>query len=153
VQSLAHIGWKFYPSMLEGLAVYWLALAKIPSSILYTIRRLMFSFLWSGSAYHSSFHPCRWELIAKPKSAGGWGLCNLIIFQQALATKSLWRAITQGGIWQHIIFGKYIFPLSIARWLRQLIILFYLCLTDLALPYKSFKIHPSLDLLETRLGS
>jgi len=27
-----------------------------------------------------------------------------------------------GGFGQHIIFGKYIFPLSIARWLRQLII-------------------------------
>jgi hypothetical protein len=128
LKNALHIGaivgshWVEVLSMLEGLAVYWLALAKIPSSILYTIRRLMFSFLWSGSAYHSSFHPCRWELIAKTKSAGGWGLCNLIIFQQALATKSLWRSITQGGVWQHIIFGKYIFPLSIARWLRQLII-------------------------------
>jgi len=60
---------------------------------------LMFSFLWSGYANHHSFHPCRWELIANPKSAGGWGLRNMTIFQQDLASKSMWRALTQGGIW------------------------------------------------------
>jgi hypothetical protein len=82
---------------------------------------MMFSFLWSGTTKINSFHPCRWDLIARPKSAGGWGLHNITIFNQSLATKSLWRVLTQDGIWHRIIIGKYIFPLSIARWLRQLV--------------------------------
>jgi hypothetical protein len=35
-----------------------------------------------------------------------------------LASKTLWRVLTQDGIWHRIIFGKYITPLSLACWLR-----------------------------------
>jgi len=79
---------------------------------------MMFSFLWSGNINQHTIHPYIWDLIAKPNSTGCWGLCNLNIFNKALVTRLLWHVITQEVIWHHMIFGKYIFPLSIARWLR-----------------------------------
>jgi hypothetical protein len=105
-------------SVLEGQEVYWMALATIPHSILNKIRQLMFSFLWTGSNKNHSLHLCRWDIIAKPKAVGGWGLHNLSLFKQALAKKTLWRVLTQDGIWHRIIYGKYITPLSLACWLR-----------------------------------
>jgi hypothetical protein len=96
--------------VLEGQAVYWMALDTIPRSILNKIRQLMYSFLWTGGNNKHSLHLCRWDIIAKPKAVGGWGLRNLALFKQALATKTLWRVLTQDGIWHRIIHGKYITP-------------------------------------------
>jgi hypothetical protein len=76
-------------SVLEGQPVYWMALAAIPVSILEKIRKLMFNFLWSGEEGKKHFHLCSWELLAKPKHLGGWGIRNLFLFNSALATNSL----------------------------------------------------------------
>jgi len=77
-------------SILKGQPVYWMALAAIPASILQKIRKLIFSFLWSGDEGKKNFHLCIWEFLAKPKLMGGWGIQNNFLFNSALATNSLW---------------------------------------------------------------
>jgi hypothetical protein len=67
-----------------------MALAAIPTSILEKIRKLMFSFLWSGDGGKKNMHLCSWEVIAKPKHMGGWGIRNIFLFNSALAANSLW---------------------------------------------------------------
>jgi hypothetical protein len=76
-----------------------MALAAIPTSVLDKLRKLTYSFLWSGSKDHHKIHLCNWESIAKPKFKGGWGIRNIFKFNQALAANSLWRALTSRGIW------------------------------------------------------
>jgi hypothetical protein len=95
-----------------------MALDAIPQSILNNIRQLMYSFLWTGGNTNQTLHLCRWDLVAKPKVVGGWGLHNIFHFKQALATKTLWQVLNQDGIWHRIIYGKYITPLSLASWLK-----------------------------------
>ena len=43
-------------SMIEGIPMYWLSLDHIPSYILNTLRKRMFSFLWSGNVVIHKFH-------------------------------------------------------------------------------------------------
>jgi hypothetical protein len=82
-------------SILESLPIYWLAITHLPLSVLTKIRQLSFSFLWASQKKSFRYHLCRWELVSKPKLFGGWGLRNLNIFYQALATNTFWRVLTK----------------------------------------------------------
>jgi hypothetical protein len=106
-------------SVLEGLAVYWMSLERIPSKIINTLRRLTANFLWNGHGKKHSFHLCSWEIIARPKKAGGWGIKNLHIFNTALLASTFWRALTHESIWNRIIVEKYLGSLKLSDWLRK----------------------------------
>jgi hypothetical protein len=106
-------------AVLEIQLVYWLALAHIPATVLNRIRKLVFSFLWSGNKKTSTFHLCNWETISKPKVFGGWGLRNIFCFSRALAAKSLWRGLMHPGIWQRVLKDKYFPHISVTTWLRS----------------------------------
>jgi hypothetical protein len=103
--------------VLESLPVYWMALTKIPATILRSIRQLIFSFLWTGCKTNG-YHLCNWETISKPKKMGGWGLRNLPFFNRALLANTLWRIIMKTGIWSKVIKAKYFSQLSVLFWLR-----------------------------------
>jgi len=66
-----------------------MALAHIPLSALKTLQQQIFTFFWTGSKQNKGYHLCRWEAISKPKSLGGWGIRNLLIFSRAISTNTL----------------------------------------------------------------
>jgi hypothetical protein len=103
--------------VLECQPVYWLTLASLPSAIQNKIHQIIFNFLWSGYRIKKNFHLCNWQLIARPKHLGGWGLRNLTGFSRALAAHSLWRAIMKDGLWQRVLKEKYFLYVSVQRWL------------------------------------
>jgi hypothetical protein len=47
--------------VLESQPVYWMSLAVIPCSVLNTLRKMMFNFLWKGNNESNHFHLCKWE--------------------------------------------------------------------------------------------
>jgi hypothetical protein len=65
------------------------------------------------------FHLCSWEVLAKPKSFGGWGLRNIYHFNRALAANSLWRVLMKDGIWHRVIKDKYLPYISVSTWFRS----------------------------------
>ena len=88
--------------VLEGQPIYWMSMEVIPRPAINKIKKLMFHFLWSGQNESKQYHICRWETLSRPKKNGGWALHNLAHFNLDLTTNTLWRVITQGGIW-HIV--------------------------------------------------
>jgi hypothetical protein len=106
-------------SVLESQPVYWMSLAAIPNSVLNKLRKVMFNFLWNGSSENYHYHLCRWETLTKPKNCGGWGFCNIFHFNKALATNTLWRVLTQDGIWHRVIKDKYLPYVTVTNWLRS----------------------------------
>jgi hypothetical protein len=74
-------------AVLETQPVYWLALAHVTISVLNTIRKIFFAFPWSGVKNKKKFHLCNWMSIARPKSYGGWGLVQYLVFQQIFGNK------------------------------------------------------------------
>ena len=97
--------------VLECQPAYWMALTTIPVFFLDKIRKLIYNFLWTGCSEKPHFHLCSWDMIAKPKLLGGWGLRNIFLFNRALAANSLWRVLMKDGIWHKVIKDKY-FPYS-----------------------------------------
>jgi len=107
--------------VLEIQPIYWLSFVAIPTSILHKLRSLLYNFLWNGNREKNNYHLCRWELLARPKRRGGWGLHNIFDFGKALATSTLWRVIPKPGIWHRVLKGKYPPPpfTTISNWLRS----------------------------------
>jgi hypothetical protein len=57
-------------SVLEGLAVYWMTLERIPNRIIILIRRLSFNFLWNDIPGKRHLHLCNWQLLTRPRKEG-----------------------------------------------------------------------------------
>jgi hypothetical protein len=106
-------------SVLEGLAVYWMTLERIPNNILVLLRRLSYNFLWNDLAGKRRFHLCDWQTLAKPRKSGGWGFKNLSSFNSALLACSFWRALSHDSIWNRVIIDKYLGSLPLLQWLRK----------------------------------
>jgi hypothetical protein len=106
-------------AVLETQPVYWLALAHVLNSILNTIHKICFTFLWSGGKKKKKFHLCNWMAVSKPKSHGGWGLRNIMLFSRTLATNTMWRELTKTGIWQNVLKDKYYPHFPVWTWLRS----------------------------------
>jgi hypothetical protein len=107
-------------SVLESQSVFWMSMELILKSVLNRIRQSMFEFLWSGQkAKHHRIHLCRWDLLARPKRCGGWGLRNLTMFNTALLANSFWRALMVDNIWHKILVDKYLGEFSVVDWLRK----------------------------------
>ena len=85
-------------AVLTGLAVYWFALARCPKSILITLCKLIYNFLWGSSGDHGLSHLVSWESLALPIEFGGWDIKNLEWFGISLRLKSLWLLLTGTGI-------------------------------------------------------
>jgi hypothetical protein len=75
-------------------------------SVLCKIRKMMFHFLWNGHNDSQHYHLCRWDILSRPKKFGGWGFRNLGFFNLALNANTLWRVLTQEGIWHRVIIGQ-----------------------------------------------
>jgi hypothetical protein len=106
-------------AVLESMHVYWMALESILMSVLNRIRQLMFNFLWSGSSVKQHIHLCKWEIIAKPKIFGGWGIRNIYLFNRSLVENTLWRVLMKDDIWHRVIKDKYLPYSSVFTWLRS----------------------------------
>jgi hypothetical protein len=71
--------------VLESIPVYWMSLAWIPKGTLEKIRKIYSHFIWSGSGDKNIQPWEKWDLLARPKSLGGWGLKNIFLFSKELA--------------------------------------------------------------------
>ena len=105
-------------AILTGLVVYWFALARCPKSILNTLHKLIYNFLWGSSVGHSLSHLVNWETLALPIEFGGWDIKNLEWFGISLRLKSLWLLLTVTGIWSRIIAHKYLKNRPLDDWIR-----------------------------------
>jgi hypothetical protein len=60
----------------------------------------------------------KWSKIARPKDYGGWGIHNLFWFSKALASKSLWRLLSNKMLWGRVLTSKYLAGKTIEEWFR-----------------------------------
>jgi hypothetical protein len=79
--------------VLEAQPIFWISMEALPRSILSMIRKVMFHFLWNGHSESQHYHLCRWEALSRPKKLGGWGFRNILFFNKALNTNTLWRLL------------------------------------------------------------
>jgi len=82
-------------STLSSIPTYYLSLFPIPVSVAKRLERLQWEFLWSGMGDEAKFYLVNWHRVCTPLKAGGFGIRNVIKFNQALLGKWLWRFVQE----------------------------------------------------------
>ena len=99
--------------------MYWISLAKVPSSIHNLTRQKLISFLWIASRAKEGVHLARWDTISIPMKFGSGDIENIYWLGKALAMKSLWRGLTRKGLWSEITLDKYLKNKPLIEWIRK----------------------------------
>jgi len=105
-------------AVLQIIHVYWLSLAKVPTSILNKIQHLMANFVWKGAYKTTGFHLTKWQDIAIPKEFGGWGIMDIFWIAKSLIAKYFWRGLFGNNIWSQILKSKYLKGIDLTSWIR-----------------------------------
>ena len=72
------------------------------------LERIQRNFLWGSSVEYFKYPLVAWEKVCLPHELGGFGIRNLVSFNQALLGKWFWRyghEITH--LWRRVIAMKY----------------------------------------------
>ena len=112
------VGW-FSSEFLVVIPVYWLSLVLILISIMNTLRKKNFIFLWGGEVIRKKLLLMNWESLAKPTSFRGWDINNLNCFGMELCMKSMWLMLTGNGSWNNVILTKYLCNRSLLYRVRK----------------------------------
>ncbi|CAN0862950.1 Putative ribonuclease H protein At1g65750 [Linum grandiflorum] len=90
-------------SVLSSLPVYYLSILKAPLLVIERIEGLQKRFLWSGNRDKDKIHWVAWELVKTPKRAGGLGVHDLKVLNEALLSKWMWRYAVERDAWWRVL--------------------------------------------------
>ncbi|XP_022151711.1 uncharacterized protein LOC111019624 [Momordica charantia] len=95
-------------SVLRGIPNYYLSLFRIPVKVIEGLEKIMRDFLWEGVEEGGGAHLVNWKEVSKPLEAGGLGVGNLRLRNEAFLAKWLWRFFHEPhALWRKIIVSKY----------------------------------------------
>ena len=78
-------------STLSSLLTYYLSLFTIPKAVAIRLERIQRNFLWGSSVECFKYPLMAWEKVCLLRELGGLGIRKLVLFNQALLGKWLWR--------------------------------------------------------------
>jgi len=65
-------------------------------------------FLWGSFGSNFKFHLVKWNVVKQPLSAGGLGVRDLRLLNEALLGKWLWRFMNEkDNLWRKVVVMKY----------------------------------------------
>ena len=93
-------------SMLNSLPLYYLSLFKMSREVAKKIISLQTKFFWGKTGGGSGVPLVSWEVIEKPKNAGGLGVGNLVIKNSTLLFKWWWRFPKEECLlWKKVVYS------------------------------------------------
>ncbi|KAL2934382.1 LINE-1 reverse transcriptase-like protein [Bienertia sinuspersici] len=99
-------------SVLMTMHVYWSSIVILPKKVIHTVMAICRIFLWDGKAIYSRAPPIAWELVCRPKKAGGLGVQDCYKWNIAALGKYIWDIANKNdSLWlkwvnHHYIEGK-----------------------------------------------
>lgn len=95
-------------SVLEAMPIYPMMTMQLPSACIEEVHRLQRAFIWGDTSTCRKVHKVSWSSMNLPKEAGGLGLRNLYIMNEACLMKYGWT-LRRGvdTLWSQVLVGKY----------------------------------------------
>jgi len=85
-----------------------MSLFTIPASIASRLDKIMRDFLWNTNESGIGFHWVNWDEFCRPKQEGRLGIRALLIINEVLKTKQIWRFVKEDdATWKNVIKEKY----------------------------------------------
>ncbi|XP_050207258.1 uncharacterized protein LOC126656694 [Mercurialis annua] len=97
-------------AVVYAIPIYSMMCFKLPISLCKQINRLVANFWWGMTTQGPKLHWLAWEKLCISKWRGGLGFKNLILFNQSLLAKQLWRVMqAPNSLVYKLLQGRY-FP-------------------------------------------
>jgi hypothetical protein len=94
--------------VLSNMILYMLSFFLLPKGALNRLDFFRSRFFWQGDNKKKKYRLAKWSIVCSPKDQGGLGIHDLEVKNTALLGKWLFRLLTQDGIWQTILYRKYV---------------------------------------------
>ncbi|KAL6201844.1 hypothetical protein ACLB2K_025556 [Fragaria x ananassa] len=99
-------------SVALAIPAYPMSCFKLPITTCKEFNSILSNFWWGSNQNGNKLHWKSWDLLCKPKEAGGMGFRNLEHFNMSLLAKQCWRIIQEPeSLWVKVLKGRY-FPNS-----------------------------------------
>jgi hypothetical protein len=77
--------------------------ASIPKGVIDVISKKCFNFLRTRKRETNGIPLVKWQELARPKEARGWGIESICFFGRTLAAKCVWRLISEDSLWSRVM--------------------------------------------------
>jgi hypothetical protein len=100
----------FLKSVVQAIATHIMNCFEISVSTCDRMRRAIADFWWGVEGGRKKMHWRSWDWLSAPKSMGGLGFCDLVLFNQAMLGRQGWRLLTEpSSLCARVLKGRY-FP-------------------------------------------
>ncbi|XP_062089600.1 uncharacterized protein LOC133796134 [Humulus lupulus] len=87
-------------SVLLGIRNFWMSIFLLPQKVIKEIDRICRGFLWGGNGVRSNFHLASWDLVCRPKSYGGLGFKESVLWNKINLARYVWAISSkQDSLW------------------------------------------------------
>jgi hypothetical protein len=92
----------------QAIPTYCTSCFKLSKKLSKKITSLIARFWWGGDEYKRKMHWITWEDLSIPKSCGGMGFKDFVLFNKAMLAKQGWRLISNpDSLCAKVLRGKY----------------------------------------------
>ncbi|GER37118.1 RNA-directed DNA polymerase (reversetranscriptase)-related family protein [Striga asiatica] len=104
-------------SVINAMPIFTMSYFYLPKGIFQVLQSLSASFWWSkGDNMQPGMHWKKWNAITIPKQDGGLGFHDILLFNEALILKQIWRVATKPNLLvSKVLKGKYFPSTSILK--------------------------------------
>lgn len=84
-------------SVIYGLINFWMSAFALPKGCIKALEKLCNAFLWTGDIVKKANAKVSWGKVCLPKSEGGLGFKNLLVWNKVLNLKLVWLLFSNSG--------------------------------------------------------
>jgi hypothetical protein len=100
----------FLKSVVQAIATHIMSCFEVSVSTCDRMRRAIADFWWGVEGGRKKMHWRSWDWLSAPKSMGGLGFRDLVLFNQAMLGRQGWRLLTEpSSLCARVLKGRY-FP-------------------------------------------
>ena len=97
-------------SIIQAIPTHTIGCFKIPLGLCNEIESLMKKFWWGQRGDQRKIHWVRWEEMTKPKTVGGMGFRDLVLYNDSLLAKQAWHLLQNETSLFYKVFKARYFP-------------------------------------------